>query len=306
MLFLLFQPHELLAVLAMVVNGRVLDLHCDMLDAVFVLHRFRNGENDAKRLDFRIDKHMSRQRVMIGRDSPQMQLMDVLDALDLANGGADFIQIELGRDRFHENEIRFAPYFRPAGKNNAANDKADQGIEPKQAAEINDQPGDDDADRADQVADKMPQRALHVQVFLFLHASFQHNRQRDIDDESDGGDDQHEPKLDLFRMDKAANAFYEDPDGNDAQGETVQEGSDNFKPEITESKSCVRLPRGKINRRHAQAKRNYVGYHVGGVRQQRQRVGEQSADNFNYGKKQGEQQCDPQCLFGASLIFNVT
>ena len=91
LLFFLLLPKEVLPIFSVRVNAGVLDLNRSMLDAVFAFQCFIDSENDAEGLNVRVNKYVCSQRIVVGRNRPEVHLMHIFNAFYLRDHRADFV-----------------------------------------------------------------------------------------------------------------------------------------------------------------------------------------------------------------------
>jgi hypothetical protein len=239
------------------------------------------------------DAQVRRGNVHSGRQGPHVKVVDVGDALDPGQGGGDVGDVEAGRGGLQQDAQRVASQLGGAGEDEQAHRHGDDGVGVRPAGERDDDGGDDDTGRAQQVAQHLEVGAADVDA---LRRSRTQNRQRhQVGDETDGGDDQHRGGRHLGRAGEAPDRFVQHPGGHAEQQHRVGQGRDHL--EAVQAEGAPGVGGGPAHRddrrqRHGDAER--VGGHVRGVRQQGQGVGQQAADQLGEHDRPGDGQAEPQ------------
>ena len=148
----------------------------------------------------------------------------------------------------------------------------------------------DGRDRAEQVSDNMPQRALQVQVMLVT--AMQYPGGEHVDDQAADGDPQHDAAENRGRVQQAVDRFPDNPAGEGDERDAVREGGEHFHaPEpIRTAWVCGALR--QLVTHPSQDERCCIGQHVCGIGQQGQGTGNETAGNFRHHERGGQDSCD--------------
>ena len=154
--------------------------------------------------------------------------------------------------------------------------------------------GDDGGHRSQQVAHDVEEGAARVEIVVVATAAGEDPGGDRVGDQSGDGDDQQQAALDLRRLLQALPGLPEDVDGDDDEGDGVDERGQDLRPQVAKGAlrpgGTVRQPDGE----ECQPQGADVGEHVRRVGQQRQRVREIGAGHFDEEEDRGDREGDDQ------------
>ena len=138
----------------------------------------------------------------------------------------------------------------------------------------------------------MEERSADVQALAAR--SREQRRRRDVDDDPDAGECEHEPTVDVRRRDEAPHRGVDDPEADEDERDAVRERGQNLDaPKAERPAPARRAPRDRGGDKR-ERKRGRVREHVPGVGEQRERarddpdrdLGDEQADDEREGSRQ--------------------
>ncbi len=124
-----------------------------------------------------------------------------------------------------------------------------------------------------------------------------------IHDQAGPGHDQHGRPRHLDRRNQAAQRFEEYPADDDQQAQTIHEGRENLEALVTERPPRVRRAPADVESNGRERERHRVRQHVARVGQQRERAGENAADDFDDHEGAGQCQRNDDALHVAADVI---
>ncbi len=149
----------------------------------------------------------------------------------------------------------------------------------------NDGAADNHRQRAERVAGDVQHRGTHVQIAV--HAADEHRADRQIHDQPDGSDRQHEPARGFDRCEEAPDRFDDDRNRYAEEQTAVGQRGENLQPRETERLAHVCRPRRLQTRAQRDRQRDDVHGDVRGVGEQGQRSGPQTAGELEQRDERG-------------------
>ncbi len=207
----------------------------------------------------------------------------------------------MGRCRLEEDADGPAAESVGARQDPQADRGADDGVDPGPAEHLEQDGGDDDADRAKRVREDLEVGAFDVQALL---RSLSEEREGDeVHDEPERGDDEHRYAEDLGFSAEAPDGLDEHVDGHAEQEQRVDEGGEDLEPveaeRVLTGLGPALVPAGELDGGEGHAKPDDIGEHVARVGQQGEGVGEDPADGLDEEKHQDEDEGDGEALLVA-------
>ena len=131
----------------------------------------------------------------------------------------------------------------------------------------------------EQIAHHMQHCAAHVEVAFV--APVKNEKRERIGAETDDRDPQHQIGVDRLRVHKPPHRLEYNPEQQNRQQDAVDEGGQHLRPAVAEMQARVGGTDGEKLRACGQPEGGRIGQHVGCVREQRQRSGNQAADHLD-------------------------
>ena len=225
-------------------------------------------------------------------DRPGVQVADGGDPGDArAEVGGDRAGVEAGR-RALEQDVGAVAHHPPGGAEDEdgdedGKDRVDRGP----AGPEDDERGDDGGERAEEVAGDVQERRAQVEVAAV--AAGEDEEGDDIGGEPRRRHRQHDAAGHRLRVAEAVRGLDGDPDGDGEEGEAVDEGREHGEPVEAVGALPVGRAAGDAEGEPRHRQRREVGEHVAGVGEERQRAGDDAADDLGDHEAAGEEGRDP-------------
>ena len=227
-----------------------------------------------------IDQQMAAERMDSRSDRPDPQIMHIEDAVDLFQLFPHLARTDVRRRAFHQDVNRLPDYFPGPFQDQAGDQDADQRIGHNPVPKIHQQAGDNRADRPQRVAENVQIGAAHVDVGFYVALAQQCPSAQKVGEQADHRDSHHRNAAHGFRRPKAMNRFKENQAGNDKQSDSIEQSGQDFHPGIAVMLVGGGRLGGEPHRQQTEDQRAYIAQHVPGIRQQRQTVRGQPAEEL--------------------------
>ena len=233
-----------------------------------------------------------------------MQIMHTRDRWNTADCLLNLMDGEPFGDALDQNVQGTAQHPVSADQDDAADQDADERIDPQQVSELDQNRGQNDSYRRNSVSHHVQESAVQVEIFadwrlgchgrmlcpgfsemmllldMILILRTQGDRHHNVDDQANDRNHQHFQAVDGNRMTPAFYRLHPDTDGKDQQGNPVDEGSKNFQSVPAKTMVVIGWKGRQPNRQQAQPQREKIHQHVRSIRKQRQRTRNQATDDF--------------------------
>ena len=155
-----------------------------------------------------------------------------------------------------------------------------------------DQTGDHDGPRAERVREHLQERAAHVQALLLpLHQQRQRDR---VGDQADQAEDHGRAARGVGRLDEPRDRLEQDVAAHPEQQQAVGERREDLGAGVPEGAVASGRAVGEVDGEQRHREAEAVRRHVCRVRDERQRVREQTADDLHDHHGQCDAECDAQ------------
>ena len=135
-----------------------------MLDIKSFFQEALKSGQDFISVDPRCDDDVRAQRFEIGRDGPNVEIVDGLHTRNRRHGIPDFQDAEMGRHRLHQNVHRLGQERPGAREYEEPNTGVDERIDREPTRPSDDDRSDDDAHRADGIAEHLQVSAFYIEA----------------------------------------------------------------------------------------------------------------------------------------------
>ena len=187
----------------------------------------------------RVDENMGGEGVVARGDRPGMDVVNQRDSRHLLHLAAKLEDVHVVRRAFqqhleHAHEQAPGHLEDEQGDQDAQDGVDDDPVEVRQEAwpEDDERPGQDDADRTEQVGHHVLECPFHVQAFS--SSPVQHPGRGDVHQQSDDADGEQQGSLHFRRLGEAVVGLEEYPAGNQPQAQGVDQRRQDFCPVETE------------------------------------------------------------------------
>ena len=256
----------------------------------------------------RFDIDMSRQSGDMRTDRPDMQVMDVLDTGNRAHALDHLVDVDMSGNPLKEDVSGFAQNADGPQADDDHDGHGHQGIQDEPACVKHDHATDNHTHRCNCVANDMQKSAAHVQVVFCVTMQAAGGNQ--IHYQADTGNNEHLLALDRFGLLQAAQGFPQNAEGDQQQGTTVNQRGKNLGPVpaigagIGGRKGC------QPDHGQGEDQGKQVHEDMGGIGQQRQRVGPESTrqlcDQCDCGQTDGNDKPFGDLLVEQTVIVTGT
>ena len=264
--------------------------------------RVRNVVRDQKELldgaqnlrlpspELRRDLHMGRERLNVRADGPDVQVVNVAHPLHAANGIRHRRGAHPPGDPFQE-DMDGAPQYSPGTpEDNDSYPHRDDRIENIPVGVVDDNPAGDDPHRGCCVPHDMEEGALHIEVIVGVPVEDRGGEK--VGNESHGGDDEHGETLHRLRSDQPAGRLVENSHRHEKDRGAIDEGGKDLGTVPAEGPGVRDRIRSKPDRHQGENEGKEVEKDVGRIREKRQGVGPDAADDLGQ-QSQGREQDGP-------------
>ena len=225
-------------------------------------------------------------------DRPGVQVVHVDDAGHATEVLAHVLEIQVRRRRLEQHVDRLAQQPPRPRQDQDGDQQRGERVRAQEAGGHDDQCGDDDEHRAEQVAEHLEVGAPHVQRLL---APVHQQQQRDgVGDQADGGEPEHRAGLHLRRVDEPQHTDDCEPAAHPEEHQRVDESSEDLGAVQPEGPPRRRRHRRDVRRRQRDPDRGRVGDHVTRVGEQRQGARDPRAHELDHDDHEGHREHQPQ------------
>ena len=202
-----------------------------------------------------------------------MQVVDVEDAGDVADGAADVAKLESTGRAFEEDVEGLANDVDRAPDDHAGDAEGEYGVEPHRACGGDRKATDDDGGGGESVAEHVEEDAADVDVSGGLP---EHGGDGAVHQNAGGGDDHHQLRVDGYGGVEAVDGGDADPGGEDDEGEGVDEGREDTGALIAEGLLVGSGTGLEVDSGEGEEDRQQVGDVVAGLGDECEGVGSQT------------------------------
>ena len=175
-------------------------------------------------------------------------------------------------------------------------DQSDQGrcdgIGLGEAGDRDDQGGDDDRDRAEQVAKDLEVGAAHVEAAGLGPA--QDDQRDEVDGAAHERHREHQPALDVRRLGQPPPRLVEHERGDAEQDHRVDGRREDLRAIPAEGARVTGRPSREPDGSECEQQAGDIGEHVAGVREQREAVGRDASDHLDHQDREAHDQDDDE------------
>src|ERR1035438_9882505 len=178
------------------------------------------------------DADVAGERMSIAADAPDVQIVDVVDSGDGANGGFDALQFHAARRAFEQDVEALADDADGRPEDHDADADGEGGIDPALSGKRDGDTSGDDGGGGERVADFVHDGATQVDVAMAAH-----EQQCDaaVHDHTGGGDPDHQLRVDIDRVQEAAKGFVPDVKRDQDERGSIDERRQNAGAVVAES-----------------------------------------------------------------------
>lgn len=267
-------------------------LNREMVDAEFVVQFRAERFQQFGLRNFFLMNDVNAQCVHSRSDRPDVQIVNVRDKFGRADRFFDGFQINMRGRAFEQNIDRFFYQIPRAENYYQADEDTRHRISPNPAERIDQNARRDRRDRTERVTHHVKPRAAHIQIVLVVRMK-QVSRQK-IDEKSADRNRSEFRALHFGLGVETFVGFVNDEQGKQNERDAVDKSGENLKTVITEGFLCRRRTRCKPDRRERQRERGNVRQHMPRIGDQRERIGQPSADKFGDHINARQTECELQ------------
>ena len=255
----------------------VFELNSGVADLKLFAEQTVELDEDARAFRWRNvgDGDVACQRARMRAKAPDVQVVDVDDALDGFHAGTDLGRRAAARRAFEEDVQGFADDADTGPKNERGDEKRENGIDPVVTGEENAKAACDDGSGGKRVASHVQEGAAEVDV-----AGYAPQKRGDdaVHDDACGGHNHHDAGLNGDGGAETVHRFHGDPERDDDERGSVDEGSEDAGALVAEGAGLVGRARLEVDRNKTEQEGQEIGDVVAGFGEQRQRVSAQAGD----------------------------
>src|ERR1700683_1859715 len=219
------------------------------------------------------DDDVAGESVGVGAEAPDMQVVDVFDAVDGGEGSANLDEGDAAGRAFEEDVEGFAHDGDRRPENERGNGQGERGIDPGAAGEQDNEAPDDDCGGGQRVTQHVDEDAADVDV---VADAPEHGGDEAVHEHAGGGPEHHDAGLHGRGVTDAVDSFVSDPAGDDDERERIKEGGKDAGALVAEGLLVSSGTRLKPDGDEGEHDGEGVGGVVAGFRNQGERVGAQS------------------------------
>jgi len=222
-----------------------------------------------------VDEDVAGEGAGLGAEAPDVEVVDVEDALDLFHAGAYCRQGDAAGRAFKEDVEGFADDADAGPEDEGGDEQREDGVDPVLAGEEDARAAGDDGSGGERVPGHVDEGRAHVDVAG--HAPEQGGDDA-VHEDAGGGYGHHEPGLDGDGAGEAMDGFGGDPEGNDDEGARVDEGGEDAGALVAEGFGLAGGAGLEVDGDEAEQEGEEVRNVVAGLREEREGVGAQAGD----------------------------
>ncbi len=256
-----------------------LDLEGRMADAEAPGHGLLGPPQDIPGFRLRSHRQVGAQGHELRGDRPDVEVVDVEDAVDRGQGRPDGPGVDVGRGALHEDVDGVADEPGRAPEDEQADGGADDGVPDEGAGQADEQGRQEDADAPQGVADDVEEGAADVDVPLA--APEERRSDGDVGQQAEAGHCEHQAPLHGLRGPDPQEGLVADRDRDDPESGAVDEGGEDLEAAPAEGVPGRRRPGREPEGEQGQAQRGGVGEHVARVGEQGQAMAQKAAGDLD-------------------------
>lgn len=235
------------------------------------------------------DGDMTGESEGLGAETPDMEIMDVHNAIDVFDGGADLCELDTARGAFEEDVQSFAHDANRAPKDERGNEEREQGIDPVEVGVENAEATEDDGGGGDGVSQHVDEDGTDIDL---AREAPKQGRDEAIHDNACCSDEHHGSGLDGQGRGKAMDGSERDPDREGDEGDGINEGGKDAGPLVPEGLFVGGRAPLEVDGEEGEANGEEIGGVVAGFRDEREGVDvqadEQGGDDVREGRHHGD------------------
>ena len=227
----------------------------------------------------------------LGRQRPDVDVVHIDDTGDRGELALQRRDVEPSGGGLHQDLQRLTTQPPRTRQDEHADHCADHRVHPVPAGDTPDDRGHDHSEGPERVGDHLEVCATHVEALL--RPGPQQQERDDVDQQTDHPDHEHRGGSDVGRITETADRLEQHVAGDREQQHRVDECGQDL--EAVQPERALRMRSrggGRLNGRQRHPEPERVGGHVAGVRQQRQRPGDDAGDDLNHQERDDQPERD--------------
>ena len=191
----------------------------------------------------------------------------------------DVVRVDPGRRGLEEDAARLADQRPARAHHQRSHEQAGDRVEAVPPREEDEAARERRAGERREVGRDVQERSLHVEARAV--GAREHERRGEVDRDADERDDEHDAAVHDRRVCEAPRGGVDDPDSQEQERDPVRLCREDLGPAEAERPRPARRTRREARRNERRGERGRVGEHVPGVREQRERAGDDARGDLD-------------------------